>query len=112
VTSDETDRGLHERFHALQREAARGTPAFAAMVATRVAQPPHVTSRRRVVVSVLAAVAATLVLTLVRPGARPPAQVGLATVRWEAPTDFLLRAPGAELLHTIPTFTLNGRLLP
>jgi len=38
--------------------------------------------------------------------------VSLAAARWEAPTDFLLRTPGAELLRMLPTFTTEGRLLP
>jgi hypothetical protein len=112
VTSDEADRGLHDRFQALRREAARGTPSFHAMLAPRVAPRPQPTWRRWLVVGALAAVAATVVLTLGRPRPHRATLVDRAAVRWEAPTDFLLRAPGAELLRTIPTFTLNGRLLP
>ena len=107
---DETERGWHDRFQALRREAARATPPFRAVLA-RVAQRPPV-ARWRLVVGVLAAVSATLVLFLVRPGRDRAAPVDFAAIRWDAPTDFLLRPPGAELLHTIPTFTLNGRVLP
>ncbi|HEX4575287.1 MAG TPA: hypothetical protein VH158_09160 [Gemmatimonadales bacterium] len=111
--TDESDRGLHEQFQALRREAARGTPAFGAMLAAGAAHraPPARTRRR--VVGITVALAAILVLgTLVRRSGHRAAPVGLVTARWEAPTDFLLRAPGAELLRTVPTFTLNERLLP
>jgi hypothetical protein len=46
------------------------------------------------------------------PHRKRAALVDLASVRWEAPTDFLLRTPGTELLRTVPTFTLEGSLEP
>jgi len=43
-------------------------------------------------------------------GGKRVALVDLATTHWEAPTDFLLRTPGAELLRTVPRFTTGGRI--
>ena len=40
--------------------------------------------------------------------------IDLAAVRWQAPTDFLLKVPGAELLRTVPQLgrvSLEGRIL-
>jgi hypothetical protein len=34
-----------------------------------------------------------------------PSQVSLS--QWKAPTDFLLRTPGIEILHSIPTFAVH-----
>ncbi len=109
--TDGTDRELYEQFHALRREAAAGAPEFRATLA-RLARRHERNARlgRRVAIAV--AVAAALVLFAVGRPRKQAIFVDLAAVRWEGPTDFLLRAPGAELLRTIPTFTPQGRLLP
>lgn len=115
--TDEIDRDLREQFHALRREAGAGTPEFGFTV-TAVARRRQRARRLRRRVSVIAAAAAlVLVLFAVRgprgPDGKRAVLVSLPARRWEAPTDFLLRTPGAELLRTIPTFiTTEGRPLP
>ena len=99
------DRELRERFRALRQEDAARTPSFqTTLVAARDRRTAAPTPRRRVLgLAVATAVAAGVVLMLLvgRHG-RPGIAVDLATARWEAPTDFLLRVPGNELLRTVP----------
>lgn len=98
---DQDDRDLRRAFDALRGEATAHTPPFDATVgAARRRLVPG--ARRRTLVlaatAVLVGVALDLVLTSHRPGVRR----GLASVRWESPTDFLLRLPGDELLRVVP----------
>ncbi len=112
--TDETDRELREQFHALRGDAGAGAPAFGDTVAAVARRRERVRRLRRRVSVVSAAAATVVVLFAVRaPGGKQAVPVNLASQGWEAPTDFLLRTPGAELLRTIPTFiTIEGRLLP
>lgn len=115
--SDETDRELRERFHALRREAGGGTPAFGSTVAALAGRRQRARRLRRWVSVIAASAATAIVLFVVRgpggPDGKRAVLVNLAARRWEAPTDFLLRTPGAELLRTIPTFiTPEGRFVP
>jgi len=93
---DQDDRDLRGAFEALRREAAAHTPGGAA----RRRLVPG--ARRRTLVLATAAVLAGVALVLVLTPHRPGVQLGLASVRWESPTDFLLRLPGDELLRVVP----------
>lgn len=96
------DRHLQGAFEALRRSAATGTPSFAATVAGARARRATTSGRR--LLAVAAAVSVALVAVLFRRGDRDgmTAGIDLATVRWRAPTDFLLTLPGDELLRTVP----------
>src|SRR5439155_1510621 len=85
----------------LEPEAADGRP-----------DPEAVRRRGRVAGLAVAAAAALLLFAVLRPGGRRKVLVDLDAARWEAPTDFLLRTPGAELLRAVPRLILEGRLLP
>ena len=104
------DHQLRNDFEALRREDAAGTPPFGATVAAaraRQAAARRHRALRLAAAAVVAVVAAVVVST--RPeryGVR--LQIDLATVRWHAPTDFLLKLPGDELLRSIPQLGSRG----
>lgn len=104
------DRDLRERFTALRRDDAAGAPTFDAVRAPAVRQPRP---RPRIVplapAIAVAAVAALVVLGVLRMRQPREPLVSLATTRWDSPTDFLLRVPGAEYLETVPSFTTYWR---
>ncbi len=111
--TDDADRSLYEQYHVLRREAGAGTPEFRDILAGLARRRERVArQRRRVTVLAVAAFATLVLLGVVRPNGQRAALVDLAAARWEAPTDFLLRTPGAELLRTVPTFTTDGRIMP
>ncbi len=96
IEHDETE--LRERFAGLRREDTAGVPAFRRSLTAARARP----SRRRLgfaAAGMLALVALVVMLTVPN---RHRAPVDLAGVRVHAPTDFLLKLPGAELLRTVP----------
>jgi len=101
--TERNDSELSDRFRALRREDAAATPPFdatlAAARARRAARPRHRTGWLAAAAVVVAGVAVALLLT--RPD-RQAGTIGLATVRWEGPTDFLLVLPGDDLLRTVP----------
>jgi hypothetical protein len=104
--TEHNDHDLGERFHALRREDADTAPTFHATLAAARARATAPRLGRRALGLSAAAVAAAAVgvagvaLLLARPDRQ--ITVDLATVRWEAPTDFLLHVPGDELLRTVP----------
>ncbi|HEY6209690.1 MAG TPA: hypothetical protein VIW28_11560 [Gemmatimonadales bacterium] len=112
--TNDRDRALHELFGALQKEAAAGAPKFHDALTGAARRRERIRRARRRVAGITAVVAATaLVLMVVAwpiTGGKRADFVDLATTRWEAPTDFLLRTPGAELLRAVPTFTTGGRI--
>ena len=112
--TEDRDRPLHELFGALRGEAAAGAPEFHDALTGAVRRRERIRRARRRVAGITAAVAATalalIILAWPITGGKRVALVDLATTRWEAPTDFLLRTPGAELLRTVPTFTTGGRI--
>ena len=114
--TDDRDRALHELFGALRGEAAAGAPEFRDALAGVARRRERVRRARRRVAGITAVVAATalglMIVAWPITGGKRVALVDLATTRWEAPTDFLLRTPGAELLRTVPTFTTGGRIRP
>ncbi len=99
------DRDLRERFQALRREDSGRTPSFQTTLVTgRARRAAESAPRRRALgLAVATAVAAGVALVLLfSQHGRPGVAVDLATAHWEAPTDFLLRIPGDELLRTVP----------
>ncbi len=99
------DRDLRKRFEALRREATAGTPPFQATVTAARARRETAAPPRRRALGLAAAVVALVAIALVstrrvRDGVR--VEIDLTTVRWRAPTDFLLTLPGDELLRSVP----------
>ena len=103
------DHDVKQAFEALRREDAAGRPSFQATVAAARARRADAPGRR---VLGLAAVVAVLVAVIVlsirhgRDGSR--LDIDLAAVRWQAPTDFLLKLPGDELLRSVPQLGPRG----
>jgi len=111
--TDDGERQLHEQFRVLRHHAGAGAPEFRDVVAGLVWRRESAGRRRgRVAGLAVAAAAALLLFAVLRPGGRRMVLVDLDAARWEAPTDFLLRTPGAELLRAVPRLILEGRLLP
>ncbi len=112
---EERDGALHEAFRALRRAAEAAAPDFRDTLAGLARRRATVArARRRFGMLAVAAAAVVLaVLGVTRFGGlgSRAAIVDLASTRWEAPTDFLLRTPGAELLRAVPTFTTDVRSL-
>ena len=103
------DHHLRKGFEALRREDAAGSPSFRATVAAARAHRAGA-PRRRVLglAAVVAVVVAAVVLSIRhdRDGGR--LEIDLAAVRWHAPTDFLLKLPGDELLRSVPHLGHRG----
>lgn len=97
-----TDDHLHELFQATRRREAERAPSFAATLAVAPRARATRSGRRSVVVALAAAVALVLIAVLWPRPSRDQWMVPLASAHWEAPTDFLLETPGAELLRTVP----------
>ncbi len=98
------DRHLRKAFEALRRDAAAGTPPFDATVAAARARRAAMPGRRVLALAAAVVVAVVAVAVVSRRPDRDgvPVEVDLATVRWRAPTDFLLKLPGDELLRSVP----------
>ena len=80
---------MRELFHRLRDEELAHVPPF------QVARP---TPSWRPLLVALAIVVVTIVAIVHH--RRPPVTESIVT--WKAPTDFLLRTPGSELLSTVP----------
>lgn len=103
------DHHLRKGFEALRREDAAGTPPFRATVAAARARPAAAPRHRALrLAAALVAVAAVVVVATWRERVGVRLQIDLATVRWQAPTDFLLNLPGDELLRSIPQLGSRG----
>lgn len=104
------DRHLKQAFEALRREDAAAGPSFHATVAAARARRPGVARRRALGLAAVVVVAAIAVVVAstwqMQHGDR--LEIDLATVRWQAPTDFLLKLPGVELLRSVPQLGLRG----
>jgi hypothetical protein len=99
---DDEEADLREAFAALRREDAEKAPPFEAVLAGAGAA-----RGRRGLAPLLGglaavSVSATLfaVLTVRRSAPTPPPMASIE--QWTAPTDFLLRTPGHEILETVP----------
>jgi hypothetical protein len=86
------DDNLHQAFDALRRFEGTHAPRFEQLWRPRPARRSH----SSVALAILLLVGITLVVTLHRPQPRPVISA------WCAPTDFLLKTPGQELLHSLP----------
>ncbi len=102
------DHQLREGFEALRREDAAGTPPFGATVAAARARQATVPRHRALRLGAAVAVVAVVVLSIWRERDGVRLQIDLATVRWHAPTDFLLKLPGDELLRSVPQLGSRG----
>jgi hypothetical protein len=101
--TERDDHDLHDRFQELRREDLEHATPFMTMLATARARrtvPP----RRGALRLAPAVVAAVALFFLLSRRHRDGVPIDLATVRWQAPTDFLLQLPGEELLRTVPEF--------
>ena len=103
------DRDLRENFDALRREDEEAAPAFDPMWdrAARRHAFRRFTLASRQALWAAAGVAFLSGATILYRAASPPpetvsADVARAFAEWRAPTDFLLRTPGRELLETVP----------
>ena len=97
------DHDLRKDFAALRREDAATTPLFRATVAAARARRATAPGRRALwLAAVVLAVAAVVVVSTRRNRRGSRLEIDLATVRWQAPTDFLLKLPGDELLRSVP----------
>ncbi len=106
----ERDDHLKETFEALRREDAAGGPSFQATVAAARARRAGVPRRRALglAAGVVVAVIAVVVASTWRTQKSDRLEIDLATVRWQGPTDFLLKLPGIELLRSVPQLGLRG----
>ena len=106
------DHQLRNGFEALRREDAAGTPPFGATVAGARARqatvPRHRALRLAAAAVAVVAVVAVVVVSIWRERDGVRLQIDLATVRWRAPTDFLLKLPGDELLRSVPQLGSRG----
>jgi len=103
------DHHVKQVFEALRREDAAGAPPFPATIAAararRTARP-----RRRALglAAAVIVVVAVVVISTWRDRSGVRLEIDLATVRWQAPTDFLLNLPGNELLRSVPQLWPRG----
>jgi hypothetical protein len=113
--TDDRDQDLKQRFGALRRAAAAASPSFQATVAKARAGAGRERRRRWLPVAAALGLSAAVALLLMRRHPLEPyVAIDPATVRWRAPTDFLLTLPGDELLRRVPRLgqpTFNWRTL-
>ena len=113
MNRDDTDGDLRERFARL-REDERARAGSYLRVRTRIgrAQQYRWTPSIRVIMTAAAAIALAVVTVTTLGDRRETASVApaITTPRsvlpvgsWDAPTDFLLNTPGAQLLNTLPS---------
>jgi hypothetical protein len=105
---DETD--LRRTFAALRREDTEKAPSFEALLAGAPSVRGH---RRGGLVPLLSGLAAVSLVTVVLAvwTVRHPAPAPMASMaQWTAPTDFLLKTPGREILETVPRFGIQPPL--
>lgn len=97
------DHDLGDHFRALRREDVAAAPPFRATLAAARARAAARPRLRRLRLAAAAVIVAGVALGLLftRPH-RHGVTIDLATVRWEAPTDFLLELPGDTLLRALP----------
>lgn len=87
---------LRQLFQLARAREAAGAPVFA------VAQRHRRRPARWLGMTVAAAATVAAILVMVARTEAPPYPIETAATRWMAPTDFLLRTPGGELLSGIP----------
>jgi len=100
--SERDEHDLRDRFQRLRREDMAGVTPFRATLAAAVrpaASPRPPALRMVAAAAVIAALAVTVVLAT---RGRRGIPIDLARAQWQAPSDFLLQVPGAELLRSVP----------
>jgi hypothetical protein len=100
---DDDEADLRQAFAKLRREDAEQTPPFDDVLTA--AQLRRGRRRLAPLLGGLAASVAAIVLVVVAMAVRHPASTRprvAAIEQWTAPTDFLLRTPGREILETTP----------
>ena len=102
------DHHVEQAFEALRREGAAGTPPFAATIAAARARRTARPRRRALGLAAALVVVAIVFIAIRRERAGVRLEIDLATVRWQAPTDFLLNLPGDELLRSVPQLGPRG----
>ena len=102
------DHHVKQAFEALRREDAAATPPFAATIAAARARRMARPRRRALGLAAVIVVVAVVVVSLRRERDGVRLEIDLATVRWQAPTDFLLNLPGDELLRSVPQLGPRG----
>lgn len=113
MTADrDDDDALRQAFAELRGQDAAVTPAFADVV-HREGAAPATRSLAPLLGSVLAgaALVASLVVGLLARRPMPSPAAMAATLAWTAPTDFLLRTPGIEVLDSVPRIVPRRSLL-
>ena len=102
------DRDLRQVFEVLRREEAVATPPLRAVLDRARPWPQARRPLRRWVPAMGVATAGVLLaVAILRPGNGESSLVSLDAARWQSPTDFLLRVPGAEYFASVPS--LGGR---
>jgi len=94
------DDRLRNAFHELRRNETANVPSFQQIVERR--RPRRRTIRLAFAVMLFFAVALSVV-PLLRRSPTPNASI----TEWRAPTDFLLKTPGNELLTSVPDLKGN-----
>ena len=102
------DHHVKQVYEALRREDAAATPPFAATIAAARARRMARPRRRALGLAAVIVVVAVVVVSLRRERDGVRLEIDLATVRWQAPTDFLLNLPGDELLRSVPQLGPRG----
>lgn len=112
--TEELDRNLHDAFDVLRRETEPAAPGFRATLEGLARRRERVSRARRRLVTMAVVAAGLLLLVLAGPFTHPDrtTAVYLSAAHWDAPTDFLLRTPGADLLSTMPTLTNTWSITP
>jgi hypothetical protein len=100
--SDQHDDDFRASFQRLRSEESSGAPAFVVGESRR----PSLWSRLAPAAAV-AAIALVGFLLLRRQMVRPPPPTLTLASGWVAPTDFLLKTPGRDLLQGVPTIGLT-----
>ncbi|MDB4912379.1 MAG: hypothetical protein JWM95_23 [Gemmatimonadetes bacterium] len=94
------DDDIRKRFAALRNADANAAPAVDVLLAR-----PRVRDARPFALAAVAAVAAAVFVAVgiqLRDPKEPP-RTGMSILEWRSPTASLLKTPGSELIHTVPT---------
>ena len=102
------DHHVKQAFEALRREDVAGTPPFPATIAAARARRTARPRRRALGLAAAIVVVALVFISIRRERDGVRLAIDLATVRWRAPTDFLLNLPGDELLRSVPQLGPRG----
>jgi hypothetical protein len=108
---DPADDRLRQAFAELRGADAAGAPSFAAVTtsARKVRGAPSMAPLLGRALAAAALAAAVAVGLSVR---RPPGPPAIASIEpWTAPTDFLLRTPGSDVLDSVPHIVPRRPLL-